>query len=163
MQITRESVAGWLIPYLSRKLDIPEKQIFNESMLMEDLGMDELDILELPGDIGDEFDLLMPSCSECRTVGDVVNLVVLTAMGKKPSDIADATAMAMAWIENKPEDNDGEKQVAFIPVDNAGGEVRAVCAFCDGGVPLERASFPVCDSCRKILTEIIAERKGMAK
>lgn len=167
MQINREMVTAWLIHYLSVKLDIPDKEIQASSLLMDDLGMDELDILELPGDIGDKFNMLMPQCNECRTVGDVVDLVLLVAGGKKQSDIVDAAVIALENISGGnvgvPDNNDeasGSTGTVAVPDDADKTAVYAHCAFCsDGRVPVERASFPVCDTCRKIISDLIAQRK----
>ncbi len=167
MQINREMVTAWLIHYISVKLDIPDTEIFASLTLMDDLGMDELDILELPGDIGDEFNMLMLPCNECKTVGDVVDLILFVANGKKQSDIVDATRIALENISEGnvglPDKNDKASggTVAIAASSDAGNTaVYACCAFCsDGKVPVERASFPVCDTCRKIITDLVAQRK----
>ena len=59
---------------LCDQLDIEEDQVTMESSIVDDLGADSLDIVDLVMSIEDEFDLEFPdeAVENVKTVGDVV-------------------------------------------------------------------------------------------
>ena len=59
---------------LCEQLDLEEDQVTMESSIMDDLGADSLDIVDLVMSIEDEFDLEFPdeAVENVKTVGDVV-------------------------------------------------------------------------------------------
>ncbi len=59
---------------LCEQLDLEEDQVTMESSIVDDLGADSLDIVDLVMSIEDEFDLEFPdeAVENVKTVGDVV-------------------------------------------------------------------------------------------
>ena len=66
-----------IISILSKQLDLDELEINEDCSLEEDLGMGELDRMEILLDIEDEFDINIPEedSDEFVTIGDIVNYV----------------------------------------------------------------------------------------
>ncbi|HHU05856.1 MAG TPA: acyl carrier protein [Clostridiales bacterium] len=62
---------------LAEQLDIDEEKITEDTDIVEDLGADSLDVVELMMTLEQEFDLLITDekVSEFRTVGDVVDYI----------------------------------------------------------------------------------------
>jgi acyl carrier protein len=60
---------------ISEVLGVPEYEVTDEAIFVEDLGADSLDIVELVMALEEEFDHDVPenSLADLRTVGDVVN------------------------------------------------------------------------------------------
>ena len=59
---------------LAEQLDAEEESITLETNLVDDLGADSLDVVDLVMTLEDEFDMEIPDedITEVRTVGDVV-------------------------------------------------------------------------------------------
>ena len=62
---------------LAEQLDIEENDITMESELLEDLGADSLDVVDLVMSIEDEFDLEVPDdvIENMKTIGDAVKFI----------------------------------------------------------------------------------------
>jgi len=62
---------------LAEQLDIDEDRITEDTDIIEDLGADSLDVVELMMTLEQEFDLMISDekVSEFRTVGDVVDYI----------------------------------------------------------------------------------------
>ena len=62
---------------LAEQLDIDEDSITADSSIVEDLGADSLDIVDLVMSLEDEFDTEIPDeAIECiKTVGDIVHYI----------------------------------------------------------------------------------------
>jgi len=62
---------------LAEQLDIDEDRITEDTDIVEELGADSLDVVELMMSLEQEFDLLISDekVSEFRTVGDVVDYI----------------------------------------------------------------------------------------
>lgn len=60
---------------ISEVLGVPEYEVTDEAIFVEDLGADSLDIVELVMALEEEFDHDVPenSLADLRTVGDIVN------------------------------------------------------------------------------------------
>ena len=62
---------------ISTQLNVAESKITEDSRLVEDLGADSLDVVDLISVIEDEFDLEIPeeAVDSIKTVGDIVNYI----------------------------------------------------------------------------------------
>lgn len=62
---------------LSEDLDIDENSITPESLLVEDLGVDSLDAIDIIMSVEDEFKIEVPDeiIEKIETVGDIINYV----------------------------------------------------------------------------------------
>ncbi len=62
---------------LAEQLDIDEDTITEDTDIIEDLGADSLDVVELMTTLEQEFDLLITdeSVNEFRTVGDIARYI----------------------------------------------------------------------------------------
>ncbi|MGN1328223.1 MAG: acyl carrier protein [Eubacterium sp.] len=62
---------------LSEQLDIDENSITPESLLVEDLGADSLDAIDIVMSVEDEFKIEVPDeiIEKIETVGDILNYV----------------------------------------------------------------------------------------
>ena len=70
-----ETLAIRVKKVISEVLGVPEYEVTDEAIFVEDLGADSLDIVELVMALEEEFDHDVPenSLADLRTVGDVVN------------------------------------------------------------------------------------------
>lgn len=68
---------GKIISLIADKLCKDEKDIKLESKLVEDLGADSLDVIELVMAFEDEFGISLPDeeISKMKTIADVVNYI----------------------------------------------------------------------------------------
>ncbi len=62
---------------LSEQLDIDENSITPDSLLVEDLGADSLDAIDIVMSVEDEFKIEVPDeiIDKIETVGDILNYV----------------------------------------------------------------------------------------
>lgn len=62
---------------LAEQLDIDEDLITTESSIVDDLGADSLDIVDLVMSLEDEFDTEIPdeAIENIKTVGDIVHFI----------------------------------------------------------------------------------------
>lgn len=62
---------------LAEQLDVEEDLITPESSIVDDLGADSLDIVDLAMSLEDEFDIEIPdeAIENIKTVGDVVRFI----------------------------------------------------------------------------------------
>ena len=62
---------------LSEQLDIDENSITPDSLLVEDLGADSLDAIDIVMSVEDEFKIEVPDeiIEKIETVGDILNYV----------------------------------------------------------------------------------------
>lgn len=62
---------------LSEQLDIDENSITTDSLLVEDLGADSLDAIDIVMSVEDEFKIEVPDeiIEKIETVGDILNYV----------------------------------------------------------------------------------------
>ena len=63
-----------VVAILAKQLDVEEESISMETTLVEDLGADSLDVVDLVMTLEDEFDMEIPDedVEDVRTVGDIV-------------------------------------------------------------------------------------------
>ena len=62
---------------LASQLDVDETTITMEALILEDLGADSLDIVDIAMSLEDEFDMEVPdeAIETIRTVGDLVHFI----------------------------------------------------------------------------------------
>lgn len=62
---------------LCDQLDLDEEQVTEDSEVIDDLGADSLDIVDLVMTLGEEFDTEIPDedIENLRTVGDIVKYI----------------------------------------------------------------------------------------
>ncbi len=62
---------------IAEQLEIEEEEITMESALIEDLGADSLDVVDLVMSIEDEFEIEVPdeAIENMRTIGDAVKFI----------------------------------------------------------------------------------------
>ncbi|MEG1972487.1 MAG: acyl carrier protein [Oscillospiraceae bacterium] len=62
---------------LAQQLDINETDITMESLIVDDLGADSLDVVDLVMSLEDEFDQEIPddAIEDMKTVGDIVHYI----------------------------------------------------------------------------------------
>ena len=62
---------------LAEQLDIAEDTILLESVIIDDLGADSLDVVDLVMSLEDEFDIEIPdeAIENVKTVGDIVKFI----------------------------------------------------------------------------------------
>lgn len=72
-----ESVFEKLQKIIAEQLEIPENEIESDSDIIDDLGADSLDIVDLVMSIEDEFGIEMPdeAVEQMRTVEDAVKYI----------------------------------------------------------------------------------------
>ena len=63
---------------VARSFGVPREQLMAKTLLIEDLGVDSIDLLALAFDLEEEFDVVVTDQALCqiRTVGDAVPCVV---------------------------------------------------------------------------------------
>ncbi len=66
-----------VIRVLCDLFDVDENEITNDTSLVDDLGADSMDSLEITMALEDEFDIEIPDedAEELRTVGEIVNYI----------------------------------------------------------------------------------------
>lgn len=62
---------------ICEQLDIDENKVTEDSAMIEDLGADSLDVVDLIMSIEEEFDITIPETSteDIKTVGDIVKYI----------------------------------------------------------------------------------------
>ena len=69
---TSTSVAGRVNAVIADVLDVDEDEVLPHALL-DDLGADDLDVMEIIGILEDEFDIgLSPDLADYSTVGEVI-------------------------------------------------------------------------------------------
>jgi len=73
----RSEIATRIIEIVAEKMDKPKEEIGEDKSIINDLGADSLDVVELMMDMEDEFDLSIPEeeAQKLDTVGDAINYV----------------------------------------------------------------------------------------
>ena len=73
----RAEIVDRIFDIVSEKMDKPKDSISEEMSIVNDLGADSLDQVELMMDIEDKFDLHIPEeeAEKIQTIGDAVNYV----------------------------------------------------------------------------------------
>ncbi len=73
----RAEIGGTIFGIVSDKMDKPKEDIKEEMSIVNDLGADSLDQVELMMDIEDKFDLHIPEeeAEKIQTIGDAINYV----------------------------------------------------------------------------------------
>ena len=73
----RSEVAARIIELVAEKMDKPKDEISEEKSIINDLGADSLDVVELMMDMEDEFDLSIPEeeAQKLETIGSVIDYV----------------------------------------------------------------------------------------
>jgi len=63
---------------IAEELEVEESQITMESVIVDDLGADSLDVVELIMRLEEKFDIEIPDeeAEKIQTVGDAVNFIV---------------------------------------------------------------------------------------
>ncbi len=81
-----ETLAIRVKKVISEVLGVPEYEVTDEAIFVEDLGADSLDIVELVMALEEEFDHDVPenSLADLRTVGDIVNYFTSRMASFKP-------------------------------------------------------------------------------
>ncbi|MBE5957835.1 MAG: acyl carrier protein [Lachnospiraceae bacterium] len=66
-----------LIKSIAEVLEIEESEITRDSLFVEDLGADSLDIMEIIINLEDEFNIKIPveTAAEIKTVGDAADKI----------------------------------------------------------------------------------------
>ena len=72
--ITLEEIKDYVIECISKLMDLPIYDICEDSLLIENLQMNDLDIVEMVVEIENHFDITLPDkeCSNFRTVNDII-------------------------------------------------------------------------------------------
>ena len=62
---------------ICNQLGKPEDKVFLETDIVEDLGADSLDVVEMLMALEDEFDIRVPdeACANLKTVNDIVTFI----------------------------------------------------------------------------------------
>lgn len=70
-------VFGFVRNLLVDNMQVDENKVTMEANIIEDLGADSLDIMDIVNDIEKQYDITIPQdmYEKLRTVGDVVNFV----------------------------------------------------------------------------------------
>ncbi len=73
----RSEVAARIIELVAEKMDKSKDEIGEDKSIINDLGADSLDVVELMMDMEDEFDLSIPEeeAQKLETIGDVIDYV----------------------------------------------------------------------------------------
>lgn len=73
----RAEIADRIFEIVSEKMDKPKGDITEEMSIVNDLGADSLDQVELMMDIEDKFDLHIPEeeAEKIQTIGDAIGYV----------------------------------------------------------------------------------------
>ena len=82
----KNEIAARIIEIVAEKMDKPKEDITPEKSIINDLGADSLDVVELVMDIEDEFDLSVPEeeAQKIVTIGDAIKYVTEHAGNKTP-------------------------------------------------------------------------------
>ncbi len=85
MSDRNQEIHDRIIEIVAEKMDKPKEEITPEKSIVNDLGADSLDVVELVMDIEDEFDLSVPEeeAQKLQTVGDAIKYVQEHAGQKK--------------------------------------------------------------------------------
>lgn len=80
---TKEQVLDRLRPILSEMLGVPEHEVEPKADLVDDLGADSLDTVEIAMEVEEEFDVEFPDVDfdGVRTVDDLASLVLRRSRG----------------------------------------------------------------------------------
>ena len=72
--ITLEEIKDYVIECISKLMDLPIYNICEDSLLLDNLKMCDLDIVEMVVEIENHFDVTLPDkeCSNFRTVNDII-------------------------------------------------------------------------------------------
>jgi len=75
--VERSQVAERIIQIVAEKMDKPKEEISEDKSIINDLGADSLDVVEVIMDIEDEFDLSIPEeeAQKINTIGDAIDYV----------------------------------------------------------------------------------------
>jgi acyl carrier protein len=75
--VATQDVADGLREIMSARLGLPPEQLVPEARLVEDLGLDSLDAVELAISVERKFDIEVPEeeLTKLKTVADMVTLV----------------------------------------------------------------------------------------
>jgi len=75
--VATQGVAEGLREIMAARLGLPAEQLVPEARLVEDLGLDSLDAVELAISVERKFDIEVPEeeLTKLKTVGDMVALV----------------------------------------------------------------------------------------
>jgi len=73
----RSEVAARIIELVAEKMDKPKDEISEDKSIINDLGADSLDVVELMMDMEDEFELSIPEeeAQKLETIGSVIDYV----------------------------------------------------------------------------------------
>ena len=73
----RSEVAARIIELVAEKMDKPKDEISEDKSIINDLGADSLDVVELMMDMEDEFELSIPEeeAQKLKTIGSVIDYV----------------------------------------------------------------------------------------
>jgi len=73
----RSEIATRIVEIVAEKMDKPKEEIGEDKSIINDLGADSLDVVELMMDMEDEFDLSIPEeeAQKLDTVGDAIKYV----------------------------------------------------------------------------------------
>ena len=82
----QKAIADRIIEIVAEKMDKPKEEIAPEKSIVNDLGADSLDTVELMMDIEDEFDVSIPEeeAQKIVTIGDAIKYVAEHAGNKTP-------------------------------------------------------------------------------
>lgn len=77
MANTEKTLANRLRKMMASQLNIKEEKLTDTARIIEDLGADSLDIVEMFMTLEEEFDLVIPdeNVVELKTVGDVISYI----------------------------------------------------------------------------------------
>jgi len=79
--VDRSQVAERIIQIVAEKMDKPKEEISEDKSIINDLGADSLDVVEVIMDIEDEFELSIPEedAQKINTIGDAIDYVTAHA------------------------------------------------------------------------------------
>ena len=71
------SVEEKVVEIVSEQLGVPKEEVGLDSVFVDDLKADSLDVVELVMEFEDEFDITIPDddYEKIRTVGDAINYI----------------------------------------------------------------------------------------
>jgi acyl carrier protein len=83
MSDTADDIAGKVRTIIAERLVMEEAKVVPEASLVDDLGADSLDAVELVMAFEDAFSIEIPedAAEKVRTVGDAINLIVAAKKG----------------------------------------------------------------------------------
>ena len=75
---------------LVEQLYIEESTVIPSALLVDDLGADDLDIIELMMELEEEFDIEIPDedCEKWKTVEDIENYLIIKGVKYEEKDIS---------------------------------------------------------------------------